>query len=417
MGNWEKPFNAALNNEEAFTVSSNESYSVTFMNTKASYGYHETDKMQILELPYEGNSLSMVIILPKGKQELNDLMTYFNQNQYEKWLNQLTPQTVDVAFPKFKTGSNINVAQYLAVMGLEEAFSNRADFTGISEKTTKLSKIFHQSFIEVNEKGTEASAASAAIGTAKGISETPIFKADRPFMYLIKENKNNQVVFMGRLMNPTQKKTAFEMPLMASNTAKKEFIHIVSQGETLFKIAQVYHLKPNEISRINSLENNLIFEGQKLLIQSENTNKGVIASVAPSIPQDIPTEYFGSSRKKRNQPKIEIVAAANRKNIKVTPKNHHIVQQGETLYSISKKYNLNVNDIKALNQLTTNDLDDGMKLLLEQKSFKLIQYKVKDGDSLSKIARSHNTTVERIKILNQLSSNMIYSNQELDIEQ
>ena len=424
MGNWEKPFNSALNNEEVFTVSNNESYSVTFMNTKASYGYHETDKMQILELPYEGNSLSMVIILPKGKQELNDLMTYFNQNQYEKWLNQLTPQTVDVAFPKFKTGSNINVAQYLAVMGLEEAFSNRADFTGISEKTTKLSKIFHQSNIEVNEKGTEASAASSIIGTAKGVSlSTPLFKADRPFMYLIKENKSNQIIFMGRLSNPNQKETTFDEPVIAAKTNQEEFIHIVSQGETLFKIAQMYQMKPSEISVNNNLENDLIFEGQKLSIEGKGTAKGVeekevfMAYAAPKIPKDIPTTYlFASSKKKRTQ-KIEIVAPASKEKITRNTNSYHIVQQGETLYSISKKYNVNVADLKALNQLTNNDLDDGMKLLLKIKSFKLVEYKVKDGDSLSKIAKNHGTTVERIKILNQLSGNMIFINQQLNIEQ
>jgi serpin B len=417
MGDWANTFDASLNNEEAFYVKKDESYTATFMNKKSMYGYYETDKVQVLELLYKGNNLSMVIILPKKDQELAELTASFNQNQYKKWLDRLTYKMVDVAFPKFKTGSNINLANYFAEMGLEEAFSNQADFTGISDKTTKLSKIFHQSFIEVNEKGTEASAASAAIGTAKGISEAPLFKADRPFIYLIKENKNNQVVFMGRLMNPTQKKTSFDMPLMANNTVKKEFIHIVSQGETLFKIAQTYHLKPNEISVMNNLENDLIFEGQRLLIQSENTEKGVVAVAAPQIPKAIPEAYFGSSRKRRSQPKIEIVAAANKENIKVAPKNHHIVQQGETLYSISKKYNLNVSDLKALNQLTTNDLDDGMKLLLKQKSFKLIQYNVKDGDSLSKIARKHNTSVQRIKILNQLSNNMIFINQQLNIEQ
>lgn len=420
MGDWANAFEIYNSEEAAFYVNNGESYTATFMNKSSMYGYYETDKVQILELPYKGNTLSMVIILPKKDQDLDELTAFFNQNQYEKWLDNLTYEEVDVAFPKFKTGSNIKLANYFAEMGLEEAFSNQADFTGISDKTTKLSKIFHQSFIDVNEKGTEASAATATVGTSKGISRVPIFKANRPFMYLIKENKNNQVIFMGRLTNPTQKKTSFENPSMARNTAKKEFIHIVAQGETIFKIARAYNLKPNEISAMNNLENDLIFEGQKLIIQSESTNKGVMTASAPQIPKEIraiPVSYSQTTKKQESQPKIEIIAIANKENLHDAPKNYHIVQQGETLYSISKKYNLNIDDLKTSNQLTTNDLDKGMKLLLEQRTFYLIQYKVKDGDSLSKIARNHNTTVERIKILNQLSSDMIYSNQELDIEQ
>ena len=169
----------------ALTVDFNFSYNKTF---------------QALELPYEGADLSMLILLPTD----SDGLAALEKNLSEELITglQFNKQEVMVFLPKFKIESEFSLGQLLAGLGMPLAFSNQADFSGMSPSgELQISEVVHKAFIEVNEEGTEAAAA-----TAVGIRTTSMplqFEATRPFLFLIRENVTGTILFIGRIMDPT----------------------------------------------------------------------------------------------------------------------------------------------------------------------------------------------------------------------
>ncbi len=415
LGNWDDPFDKEESNVDAFTVDTQTERNVTFMNKKSRYKYLETDDYQVIELPYKKKAMSMLIILPKEKDGLTALEDNLSAKEYAVWNKKMKKREVQVIFPKFKMSSNIGIGGYLYGMGLGRAFSSAANFNGISDHSVYLSNAFHQATVEVNETGTEASASTVILGMSKGIAEkTPIFKANRPFFYIIKENSEDEILFMGRMNDPIQTATKLEDPLAARKVKEDKFIHVVSKGETLFKIASAYEMPVESIRLSNVLVNDFLFVGQKLLInKTERSKGGSLANI------NVPTSY--------NQ-QIASNSLAT-----------HTVKKGETLYKISKKYNLSPTDIKKYNDLKTNDLRLGQKLQLvdapktnvpkqkvdiafkysnEKKRYphkKTIGHSVKKGDTLSKLAKQQWTTVDYLKWLNNLNSNVIYVGQKLKL--
>ncbi len=165
------------------------------------------DDLQMLELDYAGHDLSMVILLPRKR--IDDLTDAINSETLDKWLSLLSSRVVDVYLPRFKFRSNYNLSGTLKSMGIYDAFDrDRADFSGMTgKKNMYLSGVIHQADIEVNEKGTEAAAATAVItrirSSLKPEIEKPVtFRADHPFLFLIRHKPTNSILFMGRVMNP-----------------------------------------------------------------------------------------------------------------------------------------------------------------------------------------------------------------------
>jgi serpin B len=172
---------------------------------EAEFNYTETERLQILELPYEGEELSMLILLPKG-DDLNALEESLNTENLSEWRNRLIEQRVEVYIPKFKFETKYFMAEDLKGMGMPTAFSMNADFSGMTgKKDLFISQVIHQAFVEVNEEGTEAAAATAVVW--KGLSVRPksikIFKADHPFIFVIQEKETGDILFLGRVTNPT----------------------------------------------------------------------------------------------------------------------------------------------------------------------------------------------------------------------
>ena len=170
------------------------------MKQKGYFSYTSNSIVQILELPYVGE-ISMIIILPK--QSLTKVENLLSK-RINKWLSYLRTQQVKVYLPKFKTSTNFDLSNTLAAMGMIDAFNSRADFSGIDgTKKLYLSAVIHQAFIEVNEKGTKATAATGTIFTTRGITPViPKFRADHPFIFFIRHNPSNSILFMGRVINP-----------------------------------------------------------------------------------------------------------------------------------------------------------------------------------------------------------------------
>jgi len=206
-GVWQTPFAKASTREESFFVSRDMSKEISMMNHTGSFNYFEDDHVQMVELPYRGNDLSMFVLLPQEKNGIKELENRINR---ENWLNnfgRMRTQKIRVFLPKFSATEQFRLKDTLVNMGMPEAFSMKADFSGIDgTKDLFIADVIHKAFVDVNEAGSEAAAATAVVMQTKSMAMTevpiPIFRADHPFIFLIAHNQTKAILFMGRFANP-----------------------------------------------------------------------------------------------------------------------------------------------------------------------------------------------------------------------
>jgi serpin B len=179
--------------------------------------YPDERGFQMLELSYKGGAMSMVLIVPRSANGLPALEKKLNSADVQTWIDKMTNREVHVFVPRFKLETMYDMEDALQGMGMVRAFvdprqAKGAQFDGMSSSSDPaqkfyISKVLHKAFVEVNEKGTEAAAATAvsmAVGAAAPILMpfTPVFKADRPFVFLIRDVKTGSILFLGRMTNP-----------------------------------------------------------------------------------------------------------------------------------------------------------------------------------------------------------------------
>lgn len=207
-GNWDRQFDKAETHERPFKVSKNEEKPVQMMHKKATFlmTYIGEIFTKILVLPYVNNELSMIILLP---DEHIDLQTVEKEITYEKFVEWIDPDKMDqeeleVFLPRFKLEENYEMKDTLCRLGMTDAFEQaRADFSGMSSnRDLFLSKVVHKSFVEVNEEGTEAAAATAAIAKFRCARFTHSFCADHPFLFFIQHCQTRAILFCGRVSCP-----------------------------------------------------------------------------------------------------------------------------------------------------------------------------------------------------------------------
>lgn len=203
-GLWARQFDKQETAEKDFRVNPVRKVKVQMMNKKSRFGYAEIDDLQIVELPYEGQELSMFVLLPK-KGNLDSLEKSLDTQKISTLIKSLKEKKVDVYLPEFKFSAKYFVADTLKRMGMATAFSENADFSGMTgKKDLFINEVIHQAFVEVNEKGTEA---AAATGVTMGMTAMPelvkIFNADHPFIFMIQEKKTENILFLGRVSDPT----------------------------------------------------------------------------------------------------------------------------------------------------------------------------------------------------------------------
>ena len=205
--NWSSRFDARDTTDGKFKLDSGESVNAKMMHQTSEYNYGETSDTQILEMDYLGNDLSMLIILPKDNNQLD---TGFSVEKLDALKQNMTNERVIVSLPKFKFESKYFMSTDLKAMGMPTAFNpDTADFTGMYTKTDEnlyISEVIHQTYIEVAEYGTEAAAATAVVMTA-GAEYNPeqpkVFTADHPFIFIIQQKDSGNILFMGRVSNPS----------------------------------------------------------------------------------------------------------------------------------------------------------------------------------------------------------------------
>jgi serpin B len=202
-GTWVEEFDANETREEEFRVGPNEMVLAPMMHGDAVYPYAETETLQVLEMPYaheSGNGLAMLVLLPK-EDSLTAAEEALDAERLAGLRESLIAQNVRISFPKFTLDVGYSLPSALAAMGMPTAFADdAADLSGMDgTKDLFITGVFHTAFIDVNEEGTEA---AAATGVIAGRGVTPVFRADHPFVFLIVEKDSGAILFMGRVVNP-----------------------------------------------------------------------------------------------------------------------------------------------------------------------------------------------------------------------
>jgi serpin B len=207
-GQWEQQFKVVDTKNQQWHGS--QKRLVPMMHQRGGYLYHEGNGFQALDIPYQGQQLSMLVVLPRKKDGLAAVERQWVQEQtYRQVTEHLDDEeNVFLSLPRFKMETEFKLKPVLCDLGAGLAFSDDADFSGIGDDRLKISEVVHKAFVEVNEEGTEAAAATAVLmircaGLSRPAPKPIIFEADHPFLFFIRDRKTNAVLFSGRVLDPT----------------------------------------------------------------------------------------------------------------------------------------------------------------------------------------------------------------------
>jgi len=205
-GLWLNQFDVEDTVDRDFEITNTEIVQVPTMvltGSEESFNYGETDDLQILELPYKGDAVSMIIILPK-ENNISSIEQILNNENLATWMDSMYPTDVDIYLPRFTCKTEYNLKEMLMAMGMDISFTPGADFSGMNGYGGLfIEKVIHKAFVEVNEEGTEAAAATTVHVMESSIPEPPkVFDADHPFLYLIQHKETGTILFMGKVVDP-----------------------------------------------------------------------------------------------------------------------------------------------------------------------------------------------------------------------
>jgi serpin B len=204
-GDWAVQFLPSNTVAKEFHMMTERQVKMPFMHRTGAYRYLDNDSLQALDLPYEGKDLSMIVFLPRKVEGLSALEKSLSRDRLQEWLGKMHEQNVAVALPKFKLTTEFTLNKVLAAMGMPTAFTRGADFTGMNGSGPRLflSVVVHKAFVEVNEEGTVAAAGTGVGVKAVSAPRPPAeFRADHPFLFLIRDNRSGSILFIGRVSNP-----------------------------------------------------------------------------------------------------------------------------------------------------------------------------------------------------------------------
>jgi len=208
-GIWQWEFDTSDTREEDFKITPDNIVKTPMMNMepdKARFNYADTGNLQILELPYKGDKISMLILLPKKNlKAIESNLTAEKLNEYKSQMKETKLEAI--SFPKFEFDTKYFLKDTLKALGMPTAFSSpKADFSGMTgKKNLFIDFVIHQAYVKVDEKGTEAAAATA-VGMTMSAVRVPrnVFRADHPFIFVIQEKNTGNILFLGRVVNPTK---------------------------------------------------------------------------------------------------------------------------------------------------------------------------------------------------------------------
>jgi len=205
---WAEPFKKENTKDGPFQAGNGTKVTVPLMHQVHGYGYLDAGDLQVLDMPYEKFAVSMTILLPKTAGGLGKVEQSLTAARLEGWIGGLKHARVDLALPKFKVTAQCTLGKTLAAMGMPTAFdATKADFSTMNagKEPLWIGDVIHKAYVDVNEAGTEAAAATAVVmlgGAAPQIEKPVVFRADHPFLFLIRDLQSGAILFMGRVENP-----------------------------------------------------------------------------------------------------------------------------------------------------------------------------------------------------------------------
>jgi len=209
-GTWTKEFNPESTQELSFETESGNYKSTNMMGRKDSLNYFSNETFSAIELPYGQGNYNMMVMLPNDDKKVSDIIGQLNPENWAKWQNALKfTNSIDIRLPKFKIEFDIKLNEILQAMGMKQAFTPLADFSGINKsKNLFISYVKHKTFIDVYEKGTEAAAVTIigfeTTSIGPGQKQWIPFYCLRPFLFVITEKETGAILFMGKVGDPTK---------------------------------------------------------------------------------------------------------------------------------------------------------------------------------------------------------------------
>jgi serpin B len=204
-GEWTERFRKELTQVAPFRISARQQTDVPLMYRQDDFRYSAGDGLKALELPYGKGDLAILVLLPDEIEGLSALEAKLTTDNLSRWQSGLRKQEVRVFLPRFKLTSQFQLAEVLRAMGMSRVFTpGEADLSGMSsEQELFVSAVIHKAFVDVNEEGTEAAAATGVeVKSAAAIEGPAVFRADHPFVFVIRDNRTSSILFLGRLVNP-----------------------------------------------------------------------------------------------------------------------------------------------------------------------------------------------------------------------
>ena len=203
-GAWTYQFDRDETKQAWFYLPHNSRKYCMMMEQRGLFGYHENEAFKAVDLPYGDGDFSMTILLPHGRVDIDSLVAELSPENLNYWISCLEEDSVDVYLPRFKLEYGKNLNAVLEALGMEIAFiPGEADFSKMYENLgVWISKVIHKSFLEVNEEGTEAAAATVVVMSYGGGPSGLIIEINRPFLFMIRENVSGTILFIGKIVDP-----------------------------------------------------------------------------------------------------------------------------------------------------------------------------------------------------------------------
>ncbi len=204
-GKWAEQFDEADTRDDTFTLLDGTQRTVPMMSQSGKFRYFEGDGLQAISLPYQEERVSMYIFLPDEDSSLAEFCAELDADTWEGWVSQLHKQEGSITMPRFKAEYEAELNEALKAVGMEVAFTAGADFGNMVEQWVFISEVRHKSFVEVNEEGTEAAAATSVEISKEAPTQQPFrMVVDRPFFCAIRDNETGTLLFMGAIVEPKQ---------------------------------------------------------------------------------------------------------------------------------------------------------------------------------------------------------------------
>ena len=199
---WKDKFEPANTSDASFTKLDGAQVTAPTMHQTKQHRYAEGDGWQAMELAYTGDDVSMLVILP-ATGTFEAYRSKLDASHLASVVAGLKTRLVEVSLPKFRFTTQLKVKPALQALGMTDAFESNADFSGMDgTRTLYIQDVIHEAFVSVDEKGTEAAAATAVIVNTRGAPERAVFNADRPFLILVRDNPTGAVLFVGQVTSP-----------------------------------------------------------------------------------------------------------------------------------------------------------------------------------------------------------------------